>query len=105
MSIVPVINWFRFIWLWAIKVNMSIAEAQILCYREKGGSQLAAAEQNQAWSKFKNYYDWVNDFDEAFQTYGILNYLQDLIQSLIILFTVQDWKKWLVQINPLIEAL
>ena len=52
MSLVPVINWFRPIWVAILKGQMNVTYAQLLCYREKGGNSLAAGEAEMAWEKF-----------------------------------------------------
>lgn len=82
LILVPVVNWFAWIWEFIIKSQMKVVEAQYLCW---GAEQPAEAEKvSVAYEKFKNYVEYTDAM--SMHAYGWL------VQAILILAFAEDWQ-------------
>jgi hypothetical protein len=65
LQMIPIVNYFRWIWVFVIKQYMHIAEAQLLCYEKMGDDDsLKKGNMSYSWQKFKTFYKYISNFDK-----------------------------------------
>ena len=84
LVLVPVVNWFEWVWEFILEENMYVLEAQYLCWSTQMPKE--GEDARIAYEKFKNIYGYFNNFKDSFN-FG----WGSIVQAIFVLAFQEDW--------------